>query len=74
MTVLDCGIGSYKVVSVATPYELERRLEALGLTEGTRLDILGKKRNGASVIKVRGTRFAIGAEIAAGITIEEERG
>ena len=73
MTELESALGVYRVVSVEAPHDVERRLAALGLTEGTRLDILGKKRGGASVIKVRGTRFAIGAEIAAGITIEEER-
>ena len=44
--------------------ELERRLEALGLLEGTQVTVLQKKRRGAVIVKVRGTRFALGLGIA----------
>ena len=50
---------------------VERRLEALGLTTGTQITVLNKKQNGALIVKVRGTRFALGQHIAAGIQIEE---
>ena len=62
----------YRVVTVddlALP--VERRLEALGLTEGTELQVLQNKTHGAVIVKVRGTRFAVGQTIAAGIGIEE---
>jgi len=49
----------------------ERRLEALGLIKGTKICVLNKKKHGAIVIKVRGTRFALGQNIARGIQIEE---
>ena len=63
---------TYRVVQV-TGLELpvERRLEALGLTEGTSITVLNKKNNGAVIVKVRGSRFAVGNNIAAGIRIEE---
>ena len=63
---------TYRVVQV-TGLELpvERRLEALGLTEGTSITVLNKKNNGAVIVKVRGSRFAVGNNIAAGILIEE---
>ncbi|MBQ2119415.1 MAG: ferrous iron transport protein A [Peptococcaceae bacterium] len=63
---------TYRVVQV-TGLELpvERRLEALGLTEGTRITVLNKKNKGAVIVKVRGSRFAVGNNIAAGIRIEE---
>ena len=63
---------TYRVVQV-TGLELpvERRLEALGLTEGTRITVLNKKNKGAVIVKVRGSRFAVGNNIAAGILIEE---
>ncbi|MBR5318941.1 MAG: ferrous iron transport protein A [Peptococcaceae bacterium] len=63
---------TYRVVEV-TGLELpvERRLEALGLTEGTSITVLNKKTKGAVIVKVRGTRFAVGYHIAAGIRIEE---
>ncbi|MBQ5683106.1 MAG: ferrous iron transport protein A, partial [Peptococcaceae bacterium] len=46
-------------------------LEALGLTEGTSITVLNKKNKGAVIVKVRGSRFAVGNNIAAGILIEE---
>lgn len=50
---------------------ITRRLEALGLNEMTRLQIQNSKRGGAFIIKVRGTRLAIGKRIAQGIEVEE---
>lgn len=68
----SCIHKTYRVVEV-TGLELpvERRLEALGLTEGTSITVLNKKNRGAVIVKVRGTRFAVGRNIAAGIRIEE---
>ena len=57
------------VVELALP--VERRLEAWGLTEGTELRVLQNKTHGAVIVKVRGTRFAVGQTIAKGIGIEE---
>ncbi|MBE6112426.1 MAG: ferrous iron transport protein A [Peptococcaceae bacterium] len=63
---------TYRVVEVSgLELPVERRLEALGLTEGTSVTILNKKNRGAVIVKVRGTRFAVGQNIAAGIRIEE---
>lgn len=50
---------------------ITRRLEALGLNEMTGVQILNRKRSGAFIIKVRGTRLAIGKYIAQGIEVEE---
>ncbi len=63
---------TYQVIEV-TGLELpvERRLEALGLTEGTDIHVLNKKKKGAVIVKVRGTRFAVGQNIADGILIQE---
>ena len=51
---------------------LTRRLEALGVNEGTDITIVNKKGSGTLIIKVRGTRLALGKKIAAGIEVEEE--
>ena len=50
-----------------------RRLEALGINEGTRLTLMNRKKNGASIVKVRGTRWAIGREIAKGISVAQTK-
>ena len=63
---------TYQVMDVSNlALPIERRLEALGLTEGTNITILNKKKKGAVIVKVRGTRFAVGEHIAEGIRIGE---
>lgn len=62
---------SCEVLEVKVNPEIERRLEALGITEGTKIKKLNSKRNGAVVIKVRGTRLALGSVIAFGIKVRE---
>lgn len=47
-----------------------RRLEALGLTQGTKIELMNQKRHGAVIFKVRGTRLAVGKEIAASIKVK----
>lgn len=73
MTLQEGNGGSrYKVRKLDLPVELERRLEALGLIEGTTVMVLRKKRRGAMIIKVRGTRFAVGWGISTHITVEPQ--
>lgn len=73
MTVADGVIGkSYFVESIELEHQVGIRLQALGLTEGTKVTILNNKRNGAVIFKVRGTRLAVGKEIARSICIKEE--
>ena len=62
---------TYLVNKVNLEGNIERRLEMLGMTDQVKLMVLNKKNQGAVIIKVRGTRFAIGKEIADAIEIEE---
>lgn len=61
----------YHVESISLEEQIQRRLEMLAMTQGARLEILNKKRGSAIILKVRGTRFAIGRQIADGIAIGE---
>lgn len=61
----------FKVCKMNLPEATERRLEVVGMMEGTPIEILNNKRKGAMIIKVRGTRFALGLKIANHITVEE---
>lgn len=61
---------TYLVREVMLEEKLTRRLEALGVNEKTRITILNKKRSGTLIVKVRGTRLALGRGIAAGIEAE----
>lgn len=50
-----------------------RRLQALGLNDGTRIRVLNKKKRGALIIQVRGTRLALGKHLSSNIEIREEQ-
>ncbi|MBQ2287604.1 MAG: ferrous iron transport protein A [Lachnospiraceae bacterium] len=72
MTLLEGLPGSeYIVESVDVNEKVGRRLEALGLIQGTKLEVLNRKKNGTMIFKARGTRLAIGKEISAGIFVKE---
>ena len=69
----ECEIGGrYVVAGVQVDEGITRRLEALGVDEGTPVNILNKKGSGSVIIKVRGTRLALGRRLSEGITVREE--
>ena len=57
--------------SIHLSFQLERRLEALGMTRQTAISVLNRKGKGILIIKLRGTRFALGYNITKNITVEE---
>lgn len=71
MTLLDTQRGMwYQVKKIQEDEKVQRRLEALGILEGTRIQVLNQKKSGSSIIRVRGTRWALGHDIAQGIEVE----
>lgn len=74
MKLIEGNVGQdYKVSETSLPPEMERRLEALGLTYGSVISVMNKKKHGAMVIKIRGTRFAVGKNIAENVNIQEAK-
>ena len=72
MLLKDAKIGrTYIVESIDLPFQLERRLEALGMTQRTSISVFNRKGKGILIIKLRGTRFALGYNITKHITVEE---
>lgn len=63
---------TYVVEKIQIELNLERRLEALGLTEGSKITILNNDKKGAMTVKFRGTRFALGRRIVDNIFVKEE--
>lgn len=64
MTLYEGEVGvSYSVQGLSMEDGLTRRLQALGLNEGTRVKILNRKKQGALILSVRGTRLAVGKHI-----------
>lgn len=69
MTLDLSEIGTeYTVAALDLPAAVGHRLEAIGMTRGARVLVLGKK-TGALILKVRGARFALGRGIARGIEV-----
>lgn len=70
MTILEGTVKEDYIVSDMQMEEnIMRRLEALGINSGTHLKLMNRKKNGTVIIKVRGTRWAIGKDIAQGIEV-----
>lgn len=63
---------AYKVRNMRMEESLMRRLQALGLNEGTSIRVLNRKRKGALILYVRGTRLAVGKHISAHIEVDPE--
>ena len=76
MTILEGTVKhDYIVTDIVINEAVMRRLASLGINSGTKLQMLNKKKNGTVIIKVRGTRWAMGRDIAGGIEVvpaEEE--
>ncbi len=61
----------YIVKKIDLPFETERRLQALGMTQDAPIIVLNRKGKGILIIKLRGTRFALGYNITRNIQVEE---
>lgn len=73
MTLREGIIGNrYQVKDIQLEDKVKRRLQMLGMTKGTGVRVLNNKKSGSVIMKVRGTRFAIGRRIAEGILVEED--
>jgi ferrous iron transport protein A len=72
MTLYEGEKGStLLVLRMALPVQTERRLEVLGMLEGTRIVVVNRKKRGAMIVKIRGTRFAMGQSITRHIEVKE---
>ena len=73
MKLYEGKIGTtYLVESVHVEDAINRRLEALGVNENTPLLVMNKKNSGTMIIKVRGTRLALGRRITGRNEVKEE--
>ena len=60
-----------EVVRIDLPLKTERRLEVLGMREGTKISVVNRKKRGAMIVKIRGTRFAVGQNITEHVEVKE---
>ncbi|NLL79022.1 MAG: ferrous iron transport protein A [Clostridiales bacterium] len=61
--------GQYTVKGLYLEEGITRRLQALGLNDGTKVNVLNRRKRGAMIIQVRGTRLALGRHITTGIEV-----
>ncbi|MCM1155589.1 MAG: ferrous iron transport protein A [Roseburia sp.] len=72
MLLKDALIGQNCIIEkIDLPFQMERRLESLGMTMDTTISVLNRKGKGIMIIKLRGTRFALGYHITRNITVRE---
>ena len=62
---------AYVVETIDLPFEMQRHLEALGMTNKTPVSVLNRKGKGILIIKLRGTRFALGYNVMKNIGVSE---
>ena len=73
MKLYEGNIGAtYLVESVHVDVAITGRVEAIGVNANPRLLVFNNKKSGTMIIKVRGTRLALGRRITGGIDIKEE--
>ena len=73
MTLYDgMAVVTYQVAGVFVEEAVTRRLQALGINDGTPVRILNRKKKGAMIIQVRGTRLALGRHISSCIEVKEQ--
>ena len=70
MLLKDAKIGDVCIVErISLPFQMERRLEALGMTKDTPVSVINRKGRGILIIKLRGPRFALGYNITKNIEV-----
>lgn len=75
MTLYEGVAGKeYWIQELSVDPVISKRLEALGFNEGTKIIISARKKEGSMIVKIRGTRLALGKHITTHILIEEGRG
>ncbi len=63
----------YIIIQINTDETMKLRLRGLGLAPDTRLQLLFRKRCGTVIVWARGTRLALGGNLAKKVMVEEIR-
>ena len=72
MFLKDVAMGQSCIIEkIDLAFQMERRLESLGMTADTTVSVLNRKGKGIMIIKLRGTRFALGYHVTKNITVRE---
>ncbi len=73
MKLSQVKIGQNVIVKkLSLPHEALRRFEVLGMIVGTNISVINRGFSGAVIIKLRGTRFAVGKDFCDKIEVAYE--
>ncbi len=61
----------YEIISLSMPQDSKRRFEILGMIPGSQIEVMNTKHSGARIIRLRGTRYAIGPAFSRAIEVKE---
>lgn len=72
MLLKDIAIGQNCIIDkINLPFQMEQRLHALGMTKDTAISVLNRKGKGIMIVKLRGTRLALGYNMTKNIAVRE---
>lgn len=72
MLLKDIIIGESCIIEdINLPFQMEQRLHALGMTKDTVISVLNRKGKGIMIIKLRGTRLALGYNMTKNIAVRK---
>lgn len=72
MLLKDIDTGESCIIEkINLPFQMEQRLQALGMTRDTTVSVLNRKGRGIMIIKLRGTRLALGYNMTKNITVRK---
>lgn len=60
------------ITGTELPPSLQHRLEALGMTLQTPVTVLNRKGDGVMIVKLRGSRYALGGNITRNISVTDQ--
>ncbi len=72
MFLKDVNTGQNCIIEdIDLPFQMEQRLQALGMTKDTEISVLNRKGKGIMIIKLRGTRLALGYNMTKNIAVKK---
>ncbi len=72
MLLKDVNTGQNCIIeNIDLPFQMEQRLQALGMTKDTTISVLNRKGKGIMIIKLRGTRLALGYNMTRKIAVKK---
>lgn len=72
MLLKDIPVGHSCIVEeINLPFQIEQRLMTLGMIKDTTVSVLNRKGKGIMIIKLRGTRFALGYNMTKNIMVRD---